>query len=117
MQRPFAKPFPLLSDFRGLAFAGGVDFHGALADFDLPAVSPSTSFMKLTTKCDMDPLLQHDKKLCLKDNALGADACSSRAVGIQRALSPSDGADGPTSHAFARQMELQGAAKRLKTGR
>jgi hypothetical protein len=42
MQRPFAKPFglaePQLGEFRGLAFTGGVDFHGALADFDLPAV-------------------------------------------------------------------------------
>src|SRR5215471_14041853 len=42
MQRPFAKPFglaeSLLGKFRGHAFAGGVDFHGALADFDQPAV-------------------------------------------------------------------------------
>jgi hypothetical protein len=34
MQRPFATPFglaePQLGEFRGLAFTGSVDFHGAL---------------------------------------------------------------------------------------
>src|ERR1700757_2474861 len=77
MQRPFAKPFgpaePLLGEFRGHAFAGGVDFHGALADLDLTAVIAEHIFHEADDKVRHDPLLRHDKKLCLTDKALGAD--------------------------------------------
>src|SRR6516165_6856671 len=60
MQRPFAKPFglaePLLGKFRGHAFAGGVDFHGALADFDLPAVIAEHIFHEADDKVRHGPL-------------------------------------------------------------
>src|SRR5215471_16756273 len=60
MQRPFAKPFglaePLLGKFRGHAFVGGVDFHGALADFDLPAVIAEHIFHEADDKVRHGPL-------------------------------------------------------------
>src|SRR6516225_2678695 len=60
MQRPFAKPFglaePLLGKFRGHAFSAGVDFHGALADFDLSAVIAEHIFHEADDKVRHGPL-------------------------------------------------------------
>src|ERR1700758_2053009 len=76
MQRPFAKPFgpaeTLLGEFRGHAFAGGVDFHGALADFDLPAVIAEHILHEADDKVRHGPLSCGHNRNSASEKAPGA---------------------------------------------
>src|ERR1700758_1572207 len=78
MQRPFAKPFgpaeTLLGEFRGHSFAGGVDFHGALADLDLPAVIAEHIFHEADDKVRHGPSpATRYETMSERYKALGAD--------------------------------------------